>query len=931
MSKYIAPKIADMSEDDLLEMAKPVGLPGLPFPMGFVETKKRSRKDSQGKTIEVTTTDMDIGVIESASSPLVVYSPHMSIEAVNRELFTNMPTPSMMTIFRKLLDATRPFEFSDEKDDNGMPKKRSRLMTIFGDPSSGKSFMFKQVGQLVHPEGALMVDCGGMNVRELFWRTVIDYGTGVQEQLNKKIEAGGVKAQSLKLIKDEFPDAVIEKNGKVLINWAALGVPKSDDETSKQAAERAAALLETVYKLEDLTTQSNAFGIKTIPGEILESVWSGRPIVLDEFTKCKIGSDDSMQTFLEFVRGDRDSWTTINSIATTGDDAQKSITLKREDLRAGWFMGVSGNEAKDGHTTHDLSESMMSRLNPQYVTEMTEVDWAHRMSQMLAGFPVSTFIKIHGTKAGADPAGIGKLMRDLTKLGLSANQIKALPSHHEYFLQNFVDTLEAVHKLAKVYFTRQELANPESFIYQTERAKWEKISDEIVAGGETKMRVTTRRFLDDIEEALRNTPEVRDVGSATLQLDLAKVFANFSPESLKGGQPGWYNLGKNLSRVIVEGIINDMRTMPKAREALLALCALEGITAGTGLKEAKKSDQMKYLDDLLKYDPLKSKGLGNSDELMPVRDAVLIALKSVFPDMKIDRDKIPLENIAKSVQAVRKTVAANKKAIMIVNTNIEDVIAEPVTTAIAVPLYRQSDDILKEVFSDASAKLVTKEELLSTLAFADGSSIGEVLNRLGTPDLNDSLDEESRKSSDNEVRNLLSGTSASGYTLTFVEVADNKGDNQFLTILQSSKTNKALIIGDGIISDQLNSTLRRNNVFYVDRSDKSTISVVPTPACPTGQRLKCAETIESIIDTELGLKTAGDEQSKLSYIKSLATAFAAVCSESIKSEQARKCFAISKDGKQQVTLQDNMNLGEVFSLPTESDIYVSAFKRAPRA
>ena len=109
MSQYIPQKISDMSSADLAKMARGVGLPGLPYPMAKLEVKEDGA-------------EWVMGTIESATDPLVIYSPHLSIEAVNRELYCNMPTPSMMSMARDLIEATKPHDvfadpFADEAGD----------------------------------------------------------------------------------------------------------------------------------------------------------------------------------------------------------------------------------------------------------------------------------------------------------------------------------------------------------------------------------------------------------------------------------------------------------------------------------------------------------------------------------------------------------------------------------------------------------------------------------------------------------------------------------------------------------------------------------------------------------------------------------------------------------------------------------------------
>ena len=182
MSTQIMPKIADLKQADLQGMLRPIGLPGLPYLMADL------RKNDAGQMEYV------VGGIESASDPMRVYSPHLSTEQVTRELFCNMPTPNMMTILRDLIDVTKP-------------DSKSHVMTIFGDPSSGKSFMFKQVGQLaadgdgaVFVEGAVIAETGQIQLQALgldqpVARRIVDDDVGKVRLGRNRAQAGELRGR----------------------------------------------------------------------------------------------------------------------------------------------------------------------------------------------------------------------------------------------------------------------------------------------------------------------------------------------------------------------------------------------------------------------------------------------------------------------------------------------------------------------------------------------------------------------------------------------------------------------------------------------------------------------------------------------------------------------------------------------------------------
>jgi hypothetical protein len=298
-------KSIELTEADKQALAKPVGIEGLAYPMIMYKT---------GPDGEV---EQKLGVIDTLAESMTLYT-ERPVEEVQGKLFREMPIPSMLLMLRDLMDKQAP-------------DSESKLFSVFGDPAFGKSFLFKSFASLVHPKGAISVDCGGMNMREIFFRTVIDYGAGVQEVLNNRLAEGKVPQTALDYMKTALGDAVSEVDGKLSVDWDKIGaVPKAaleavdtvdipDDapeekrkelalsndkamqEVKDQYLNSAIQSLNKVYELAGINAQNNSFGIKTVPGEFFQAYWEGRPLFLDEFNKSKRGTLDAMQTVLQFL------------------------------------------------------------------------------------------------------------------------------------------------------------------------------------------------------------------------------------------------------------------------------------------------------------------------------------------------------------------------------------------------------------------------------------------------------------------------------------------------------------------------------------------------------------------------------------------------------------------------------------------------------
>ncbi|MEZ0223625.1 MAG: hypothetical protein ACAH83_03660 [Alphaproteobacteria bacterium] len=797
-------KISDMTTEEVKAKMVPVGLPSLPYPMAML------KKNEKGVMTH------DVGVIESAQNPLLMYT-DQSIERVNGMLFRQMPIPGMMLMLRDLLTKIAP-------------ESKNRIMTVFGDAAFGKSHLFKLVGNMVHPQGPISVDCGGMNMREIFFRTVIDYGQGVKEQFEKRVQDGKISQTSVDNLNDKFPGSIVEKDGKRFVDWEAIGKPKQkddgtgtgkmiNDEDRGAAQERGASLLMAIYKTEGIDVQSNAFGIKTVPGEWFESIWTGRPLFLDEFNKSKKGTLDSFQTALQFANGEIDEVTLYNPMAQAGDgDSPKSITVKREDLRMGWHVGIAGNDSSDGDTTQELSVSMMTRLNVMRIGDPEKRDWAHRISQVWTGLPLVTLYNMFDKKAKADPVGFSEFLVELRQLGLTAAERKAIPPHELYFLRNYQETVQAINQVSTYYDDRLQLSDPTSEKYS--QKEYKDLSDEVSAGG-NNIFVSFRKVIADFNKAIQSTPEVRPASEATLSLKIGEMLRNVDLSAIGKVSPGWHKFGTNMVRAIQEDIANDTIGMPLTNAALITLCETNGIFP-PNLKEAKPSKESKPLSDLLKYDPLKD--LGGTEELSEIRGILMACLKNQNPGLKKEDDYvIPLDALGRAMKELKEK-AVPTRPFVVPNEDLSLVTKDPILMGQALPNYMLDDPMKSPQYN-----LVDFRTALAALAVPEYAK--ENRSHIWPVELDDFLPDEVKKEAAQdktqaEALNAIKGKSGIGFDLMVVSAVNGKKEQVFLYVIEDKLQNKVMVVGPEEISKPLQSELAKNGVQYVVKSDEGSVTTV---------------------------------------------------------------------------------------------------------
>lgn len=853
-------RIAEMTAEELQTLRVPVGFPGLPYPMAKIQ------KAGNGHMEHV------VEVIESTQNPMVVYT-EQSMERVNGTLYRQMPTPSMMLMLRDLLAKIQP-------------DSKNRIMTVFGDASSGKSHLFRMVGGLVHPEGPIMVDCGGMNMRELFFRTVIDYGKGVQEQLEKRISSGKAKASTLADLEEAFPGSIVKNGDKTAINWDAIGQRRQEEKDGKKisaedrgdAIIRAQKVMEAIYASEGIDVQNNAFGIKTVPGEIFESIESGRPLFLDEFNKSKKGTLDTFQTFLELANGQRDSVTATNPMAEAGDgDSPKSITINREDLKVGWHIGIAGNDATDGDTTQDLSISMEDRLKPHRIGEPELRDWKHRISQVWTGVPLVTLYNLFEDQAKSKPAEFAEWLVEVRKLGLTAQEQKAIPPHEIYFLQNFQETVTAINQYASYQYDRMQLSDPESELFN--KKEYQNMADEVAAGSR-KIRTSFRTVIDDYNQAIQSMPEVRSAKTATLSLSLADAFKSIDKSAIGQSSPGWHRFGANLVRKVQESIVNDTVGMPQSRAILIGLCEQNGIFPPDH-KEAKPSPTIKPLPDLMKYDSLKD--LGGTEDLLEVRNVLMANLRGVYGNMEGDDNFIiPLENLGRALKTLQSSSDSSPKAFVLPNDDLNKVNGEPMIEGKALPNYE-----LDDVASSKDYILADFRSALAALAVPEYG--GQNRSRVWPAELMEYVDEQPTDPADIEAFNTLQGKSKVGFDLSILAAAGSDKKESYLYVIEDKVRDQMMVVGPEAVSTQLKSALSKNGISYVVKEDEASI-----------QRINDFLAEGAKVRGEKGQLVSGNTQQ---VIEGLIKAFSALCEITDVSQ--------SETDPDQMTVDKGSTLGQV--------------------
>lgn len=483
-------KIKDLTAADFAQLEKPLGTSSRPFPMwGPQRIEHNGRSD-----IETV-----LSFIASDTSPLMIYS-ERSYEEVVALAYCDMPVPSMLPIFKDGLER-RSDPLVRQKDiiEGRQPQNENfnRTQMMIGDPGHGKSFLGALQGRLRTKGSVEIFDCGGKNMNDLLFEMVLDFGAGdaLPKAIDKRLKAGALEDISVGLLKSLPSKAVsTDKDGNIeSIDWTYLKTAGADE------VEAAFNTLKKVSTVEGLDNAGgNALGMNSQFGPLIRAYLDNREIVLDEYNKSREGSDNALQTVIQFMIGELRECTVDNPLKNKDNTSgPSSFTFKRDDMGAGFFVTFTGNKTEDGTTTRSLNKSVYDRLKPDTLPDPDVIDWQHRICQMMVGLPVSTLYTTFQEDADKDPEAFGEWLMWLRKTKAEVEGAP-VPELQETLLANWQNVVQASEKLALFYDRWSGMTDAEKITYNGNADLIEEVDEEYTK----KEGMSFRRIKQHLEEAI---------------------------------------------------------------------------------------------------------------------------------------------------------------------------------------------------------------------------------------------------------------------------------------------------------------------------------------------------------------------------------------------------------------------------------------------
>ncbi|TNE25763.1 MAG: hypothetical protein EP349_10390 [Alphaproteobacteria bacterium] len=690
IDKLLHKKISDLTEEDVDKLEVALGTNARPYPMwGTVVVDEDGHQSIEQR----------LGKIKDDEEPLRLYSERPYEEVIGM-MYRDMPTPSMMPMLKDILEMIKP-------------ESKSRIYFMKGDPGAGKSFLGGLVGRAQSTRPVEIFDCGGKNMNDLLFEMVLDFGAGdaLPEAIDKRLAAGALQPLSYGLLKSGLPSKFVEESddGKLVIDWEGL------KESGTENVEKAFAVLTKVSKLEGLDSAGgNALGMNSQYGLAIRDFIEGNFSTYDEYNKSKEGTDNALQTFLQFANGEIDECTVVNPLKNKDQTSGPSeFTFRREDTKVGWGIVMTGNAVEDGTTTRSLNKSVYSRLSPVTIPKPSLMDWQHRICQIMTGLPVSTLYNSFKDKADKDPEQFTEMLLYWREAGLTEEQKANVPQIHTSLLKNWKNVVEASEKLAKFYKGWAELTDPDKALIKDGN-----LVEEVDEEYQKEVSIDFRKVIQHLQYAMPLRARMtKSESNEDVDFD-PKSWAEKPAKRVKRTKESVErNYGTRLTDLLADKIYETSGAagkpvLYKHLKELMKQCGLKDLHLQEGAHSNVKSVEASLNINLFATtDPKEQMKLAQKMFADYVRES--------NADVKTQDDNaiVTVAQIKETLDRVKTQLSSDDASFVIPNTDVETLSSQPFITAEKVDVANEAN----RDFEPVTEELVDHDALMMTLAFPKAS------------------------------------------------------------------------------------------------------------------------------------------------------------------------------------------------------------------
>ena len=344
---------------------------------------------------------------------------------------------------------------------------KSYAYTVMGAPGTGKTFISKAIGELVHPRGAIIVDCNSIeNTDELFKITTFGVDRTKKQQAidahikEKQKKGEGILPQTVLYLKQMFGNKNITqetRDGQKILSIDWNGV-KGESAFIERVCDE-------VIKMENIKydRDNSSLGFIVSNGPVPRALADpsspdyGRPIIRDESNRApKVDAWLQVDAFF--------SDPAVRALKIKGED-NREITILRDSLPETFSLLSTTNDAteENGESAKKLTDPMLSRggmgINIRLLSDARLKDYISRTLKHLTGVPAyHTYIQDREYYDQNPEELSAELMRQRT-IGLSKEELKKIPEEEKFNIKHIDRTIKAAIYFATLIQSTEDIIN----------------------------------------------------------------------------------------------------------------------------------------------------------------------------------------------------------------------------------------------------------------------------------------------------------------------------------------------------------------------------------------------------------------------------------------------------------------------------------------
>lgn len=777
-----------------------IGIPGRPLPIMVPNPQATSQKDAYR-----------LEAIEDEHHPIIIWS-RRPYDEVMGMLYRLLPTPSMLPLYYETLQL---LQVENER----------RIQFYIGKHGSGKSFLGRLVGDLLDPDGPITINCADRDLNELLFETVLDVGANpdLYSKINDRIASGTLNQTSINALKDVVGNAFTEKNGKPYINFEKIGSTTLEGVTDEEGLVHTEAVfngaktsevvdvLLQIAQVEGLGKEASFMPIKTQLG-LIPRVWTdGKVVHLEEYNKCKEGSDTCLHPVLQVFNGE-------NLKCRVYGSGGMNFAFDNRERGPAFFCYLDGNMQADGVATHTLSASANDRILPNIIQDMIQDDWQHRWCQMLTGMPIKILYESKRDQWEANPEAFTKFCHMIRGLG-GVN----VPAAHRHYIDRWEDVLDATEIISKYNNLYDQMTNPDSQAFREGQFPelFSEVDEEFynMAGG------SMRRNIYYFKMAMLGRPATKPVYQSQ-GYDLDQDWSK--PPTLNPDRESYHpeeKLGTNIVEIFHRDMVRLTLGVGKINLYMRLKVAFESLRMmRPALSEGVKMDGV-YLEDLLNGAP------AGKNSSLKVQEIMCQQLREQFPKTPFSKENahiVTTDQIGKGIEKAQRTALPqsldSRLNFVWVHNYSPLVSVENMYTPVAMlDSMRLKDGRKVEIKPE---DLLGQDHLLAALALPKlgPNNIAALWSSALQNALNSPL------AAFDEAIQFSSAKSSTGFAITTLLISNKEGSNagQFpLHVVRDGKKDLTLVIGESC-PENLREFLKEAKIEFVDRYEGNARTKVQT-------------------------------------------------------------------------------------------------------